>query len=257
MASMIQTRRPSKARSKPADVVSLCLAINHQCYNVTPVRGIQDPEIVRCWRLEKAGNPDAVYDVAVHRHGGIACECPDWQTRHFEFNTAGCKHVRALVGLGLIEALGPITRSTAIPGVTRVRDEFDEPAGDDDLPAGIRVVDPARIPADPIPPEQVGPEAPPAAPELAPPPEPAAPAAGGTPPLGPEPSLIPGLPLDELAAARASWYRSWGNDAGDLFAEHFDLLVANLRCCSTPGRPITPDQYRGRIEALEDHHAGR
>jgi hypothetical protein len=257
------------------------MARDHQVYGLTLIRGIQDPDIRVCWRLEKKSDLDKVYDVAVHAHGGTSCTCPDWETRYYDFNTAGCKHIKGLVALGLIEAPRPVAVTVrevapSIPGVTRVRDEFDEPAGDD-LPAGIRVVDPARIPADPIPPEQVGPETPPpAAPEAAPAPdpEPEAPAAGWTLPaedpeddqadpdwspedriaLGPAPTPQPsGLSLIEYVRGEAAGYRHLGGAGAILIAEAIEALASDLALTGA----TTPEQHRDRMDALAESYAGR
>jgi hypothetical protein len=57
----------------------------------------------------------------------------------------------------------------------------------------------------------------------------------------------PRLPLVELAAGQASFYRSWGTEAGDLFAQHMEALVRGLRATSA----ASPDVYRERIATLD------
>lgn len=117
MATVASPRRPS--RPKAAHVVTLALAIDHQCYGVSPIRGIADPDVVKAFRLEKKSDRDAVYDVALTVRG-LECDCPDFEARHRGLPTQGCKHIRALVELGLLD------RPTA-PS-PRVADEFDVPA---------------------------------------------------------------------------------------------------------------------------------
>jgi hypothetical protein len=108
MSTMTQTRRPVKPAAPKARVVTLALAIDHVVYSVTPIRGIEDPEILKAFRLEKKSDADAVYDVALTVHG-LECSCPDFEARHRGLPTAGCKHVRALVELGLLERPAVVT----------------------------------------------------------------------------------------------------------------------------------------------------
>src|SRR3954447_7372567 len=101
-------RRSSPPRAKAEPAPTLCMGLDHQVYGLTLIRGIQDPDVRTCWRLEKKSDLGCVYDVAVHSHGGTSCTCPDWETRHYDFNTEGCKHIRGLVALGLIDAPKPV-----------------------------------------------------------------------------------------------------------------------------------------------------
>jgi hypothetical protein len=59
------------------------------------------------------------------------CTCPDYLERHKGLDTLGCKHVKALRMLGLLEppaiAAAPEPKPTLRPGIDRVRDELDEP----------------------------------------------------------------------------------------------------------------------------------
>lgn len=110
MATMTKSRKSSKP-SKPALVATLVMSLDHQCYGVTLNRGVQDPTVTASWRLEKKSDSDAIYDVTLHAHGGISCTCPDWEARHRDYNTAGCKHVRGLVTLGLL----PEPRTVPVP----------------------------------------------------------------------------------------------------------------------------------------------
>lgn len=121
------SRRQPKSFSCSIEAASV--RINGARYHAEEVTGITDPFILRAWRFEKSGDDEAVYDVAKHAHGGISCTCPDWETRHYEYNTAGCKHVQCAVALGfLTRAERGMERPALVPGVNRVRDEFDEPA---------------------------------------------------------------------------------------------------------------------------------
>lgn len=133
-----------RPRTKPARkdlVVSLVIAIDHQVYELHPITGISDPDVVRAWRLAKRGADGAVYDVA-ERIDGAECTCPDYEVRRRGLDPSGCKHVKALRAVGLIEhaGAGPAAVITAPPeapaavpperrpGIDRVRDEFDDDA---------------------------------------------------------------------------------------------------------------------------------
>ena len=53
----------------------------------------------RAFRLLKADG--TVYDVVQTRHGA-ECDCPDFLFRRDGLDPEGCKHVRALVSVGMI-----------------------------------------------------------------------------------------------------------------------------------------------------------
>jgi hypothetical protein len=55
----------------------------------------------RAFRLNKADG--TLYDVAQTRYGA-QCDCPDFIFRRDGLDPSGCKHVKALVGQGLIDA---------------------------------------------------------------------------------------------------------------------------------------------------------
>jgi hypothetical protein len=67
------------------------------------------------------------YDIAETPHGPT-CDCPDQTFRHEGRDNRGCKHLRALTALGILAGFpAPTpTKRPDIPGVTRVRDEFDD-----------------------------------------------------------------------------------------------------------------------------------
>ena len=89
-------------KGRPPLAVSLCLAIDHQAYSVTPIKA-EDPTVIRAWRLVKLSDRDAVYDVAETFHGA-SCSCPDHAARREGLDEAGCKHYKALVMVGLLDA---------------------------------------------------------------------------------------------------------------------------------------------------------
>ena len=109
MATVANRRRPSQPSPKPAPVVTLALAIDHIVYAVEPIRGLQDPDIIRAFRLEKKSDRDAVYDVSRTALGFVACTCPDYVARQEGNGFGMCKHGRALVEMGLLDApLAPV-----------------------------------------------------------------------------------------------------------------------------------------------------
>ena len=65
----------------------------------------------RAYRLVKGDG--TTYDVAPTDHGPV-CDCADYIFRRDGLDPAGCKHIRALVGSGLIEdrpASSPLSQS--------------------------------------------------------------------------------------------------------------------------------------------------
>lgn len=123
------TRKPKSVKpARPADlVVSLALSIDHQVYLVTPIRA-ELPEVLRAWRLAKRGADGAVYDVAVMAHG-FDCTCPDFECRRKGLDAAGCKHCKALVRVGLLDAPAPDPAPVEwIASLPSVPDESDAPA---------------------------------------------------------------------------------------------------------------------------------
>lgn len=96
---MTSTVTRANAGAKPARRVRLGLAIDATNYAVE--RLTCHPEIgSRAFRLTK---PNGVgYDVAQTEYGPT-CDCPDFVFRRDGLDPDGCKHVRALVDIGLIE----------------------------------------------------------------------------------------------------------------------------------------------------------
>src|SRR4051794_6998401 len=105
-ADRMMTQKAPKVKPARAELtVSLCIAINHQVYEVTPILGITDHEVVRAWRLVKKGADGNVYDVA-ERVDCVECTCPDFEVRRRGLDAAGCKHCKALRVAGLIDGPG-------------------------------------------------------------------------------------------------------------------------------------------------------
>jgi hypothetical protein len=81
---------------------SMTVEINGQSYGVEPI----DPGEcgTKAFRLAKRWADGAVYDVIRDNDGHVACDCPDYECRHRGNGFGLCKHGKALVALGLIDA---------------------------------------------------------------------------------------------------------------------------------------------------------
>lgn len=99
MASVSDRVRNPKSL-KPA-VVSLALAIDHIVYQVEPVAPGEFG--TKAFRLAKKGADGAVYDVIRTHAGLVECDCPSYEATH-RGTISACKHGRALVQLGLLDA---------------------------------------------------------------------------------------------------------------------------------------------------------
>lgn len=101
MAILFDASRPAKSSRRPRPVHGVCsltLRINGTAYRVKPVAC--DPEAaLRCYELRKADG--TVYCVSHHPHGS-ECTCPDWVFSRDGIDPAGCKHIKALVALGML-----------------------------------------------------------------------------------------------------------------------------------------------------------
>ena len=94
MTAAMSPRRAENAKFR------LDLTIGRTTYGVAPVPC--EPVIAdRAFRLTKADG--TAYDVAQTAYGP-QCDCPDYIFRRDGLDPEGCKHIRALIGSGL---LGP------------------------------------------------------------------------------------------------------------------------------------------------------
>ena len=96
MSTLAPPVRPAKARSPRHGTCKLSMFINSDEYYLkrqpTPARG------ARRWHLKKLTGSRAGAVYSVTRSGGVAaCTCPDHQKNKFS-----CKHIKALVALGVI-----------------------------------------------------------------------------------------------------------------------------------------------------------
>ncbi len=258
----------SRKAAKTALKVSLCLAIDHTAYAVTPIRS-QDTDVIRAWRLVKQSNREDVYDVAETVHG-FDCTCPDFETRRRGLDEAGCKHCKAAVIAGLIDAPnaavdrairkaaepGPVEQAPAqVAGVTRPRDEFDEPAA-------------PKIPAELPPAAGAAPE--PAEAKCCAPTEPApcsacleVPAetddrptvaailADSFPPPEADDQAeeqAGRLTLAQAIQAQADAFKAHGTDFGTLLAEAIEALAMDVHFHGS----ATPAQYRRDLQLARD-----
>lgn len=95
MTSSLTRERPKTRRHS----VDLTLSIDGAAYSVRPIP--PDPlDGIRAFRLRKSDG--TLYDVAQTQFGP-ECDCPDFVFRRAGLDPDGCKHVRAMTALGLID----------------------------------------------------------------------------------------------------------------------------------------------------------
>jgi hypothetical protein len=234
MTILAQPPKSAKAARKAEPTMTLALAINHIVYSVTLIPDVKDIDVIKCVRLEKKGD-SATYDVAMVTRG-LSCSCPDWQARHADFNTSGCKHIRACVHFGLLEQ----PKAAPAPPVTPPP-----------TPA------PATAPQEPCCPDS---EPAPCTACVEPPTAEASPGDAwddeGRWELGPgddEPTDVrhggqdePRLPFDAWIACQANWYRSFGTEAADWLADEIGRLAAEVRALEAR----CPSEFEARSEAM-------
>jgi hypothetical protein len=92
----------TRTKPKPADTCRLTVHIRGVAYSVRPVNPESD-DVIRAWRLRRA---DGTSYVVAETADGATCECGDQVWRHEGLDRVGCKHVRALRALGLIDGGG-------------------------------------------------------------------------------------------------------------------------------------------------------
>jgi hypothetical protein len=81
------------------DTCRLTVTIRGEEYHATPLEPEAD-DVVKAWRLRKAsGDAYVVADTA----DGATCECRDYVYRHEGRDQVGCKHIRSLRALGLLD----------------------------------------------------------------------------------------------------------------------------------------------------------
>jgi hypothetical protein len=103
MTTANRSKAPRKpARARPADTCRLSITIRGTAYTARPIRP-ETSDVIRAWTLRKGdGEPYTVADTI----DGSTCDCADFVYRHDGQDQAGCKHVRALRALGLLDPEG-------------------------------------------------------------------------------------------------------------------------------------------------------
>ena len=223
------------------------------------------PEFGTCaYRLSKRSGDFAIYDVVRTAAGVVECDCAS-----YEFNCRGtlglCKHGRAVVEAGLLERPGqPAPARPSIPGVTRVRDEFDEPADvrpmpsqrpgfAEELAAAVERAGETVIPTEGEGRGDAGEDLGPADPidDLT-----ADDLADGDDQadadwdddavwnLGPAPATFT---MAQVVEMQVRGYEAWGNELGDILAHHMKALADELGIV----RASTPDQWLDRRAVLD------
>jgi hypothetical protein len=210
---------PSTNGSRKSGSASLTLTVNGQPYDLT-IRRAEAPDVGRVFRLEKS-NGDS-YDVSEHADECL-CTCPDFECRRRGLDALGCKHIRALRGLGLMleapafaqdaqEAAGAIASPIADDWTLEVRPD-------------------APVPYQPT------------ASDWAEFGEWSASLDGEIWEPGPEPTYD----LAGYVDAQADRYRRLGTLAGDLVATHLATLASAVRLAQTNSPGVAMD----RIASLE------
>lgn len=133
MSTLSTPRRSVQPRSRRPVVAELTLTVNGTPYQVLPIA--PGPDNTRAVRLVKDGNADSVYDCCLTNGRILQCNCPDFEARSGNQVGYRCKHLTALVMVGLVEApkveihnRDNITVVDEAPAVAPLPDEFDEPA---------------------------------------------------------------------------------------------------------------------------------
>jgi len=102
MPILSRARRSETAGRKGSS--RLLLVIDQTVYSVLPL-DCDSWAATRAFRLNKVDG--TLYDVAQTRYGP-QCDCPDFIFRRDGIDPTGCKHVKALVAQGLLEAGEPV-----------------------------------------------------------------------------------------------------------------------------------------------------
>jgi hypothetical protein len=177
----------------------------------------------KAFRLSKLSSrgDEAIYDVVRTHAGLVECDCPHYEAR-LRGNCADCcKHGRALVELGLMEAprpnFGPIGEPSPAKVITPA-DIFDRPEW---VEAQIAGESSANAPLDAAAPAEFCPV--------------------GQIDDAPD-RLTPAEVIDRQAAA----YLAWGDELGDTIGRHLLELAREFRTLGAR----TPDEYWARRETL-------
>jgi hypothetical protein len=177
-----KTPRPAQA------VARLSLFINGKAYHVH-LLPLEAPGQRKAFRLRKFDGTE--YDIEQTGHGAT-CDCPDFTFNRDGIDPGGCKHIKALVACGLMDALQDI--SADLP-----RDHESQAPQPASAPAVIRSEARERAPS----------EFPPA-PSVA--------------PLNGQP-----MTLLEIVEHESMGYRAWGSPAGKFLSDQLGRIAQLLR----------------------------
>lgn len=92
----------ARPKTQAPDTCRMVIVIRGESYTARPVRDCTG-DVARAWRLRKGDG--TAYTVA-DTTDGATCECADFTFRHQGHDQAGCKHIRAMRALGLIDPDG-------------------------------------------------------------------------------------------------------------------------------------------------------
>ncbi|MGP0069153.1 MAG: hypothetical protein ACLQGP_36830 [Isosphaeraceae bacterium] len=93
----VQQRKPARPAHGTA---RLTLFVNGTAYNVRPI-ACDPAAAIQAFRLRKADG--TVYHIASTRDGHL-CDCPDFVFHRDGIDPAGCKHIKAMVAVSLLQA---------------------------------------------------------------------------------------------------------------------------------------------------------
>jgi hypothetical protein len=82
----------------------LTLTINGVYYRVTPFP-ITGSVATKVFRLRKA---DGTHYTVASTLDGLSCDCADYTFRRDGIDSAGCKHIKAMVAVGLLDPKGGV-----------------------------------------------------------------------------------------------------------------------------------------------------
>jgi hypothetical protein len=256
-----------KTRPFTCSFVSVTIEISDARYSVDPIApGEFGTKAFRLTKRAGGAFGTSVYDTLLRHDGTLVCDCPDFVARH-EDNGGRCKHLRALVELGLMTA--PTTES-----VEEIAPSPCCPASELVPCAACVSADPVVQPADAIlekgmalarlevdrhddtwDPTEVGPDGQPWVGE----PETAE-------AYDPSPQdetdyrdwqaesvarqhldASERLTLLELTDRQIEFYRGWNNATGQMFAETLERLAMQIRLTDA----TTPSELEARAEILD------
>jgi hypothetical protein len=104
--SILPQSRPVAGPRPPSAPSAPWLSIMGKLYLAEPLPA-EDSDVLQLVRLQKHADGEC-YDVSSHADGLIRCQCGDWVFRREGTTAEPCKHGRALVAAGLMEAPRPV-----------------------------------------------------------------------------------------------------------------------------------------------------